>query len=320
MAVQTDATGTVAQGAAAPQEQAEEQAQQLDVGADGAQQEGEEKSPAEEQAEEIFAYEFEDVDDQGQKHKVAEELPKSKVKEILARRKRLDTEAYKRLAHFNRVKAELLDPIDRLAEEAKQDPLKGLELLRRLGVDPEAAALAYASRALEEEKLTPEQRRLRQLEQEKADLERKLNATGEERRKQEAAAERQAAMQEAEKGIADALTAANLPKHPMALSLISAFAAAQVRAGRSVDYDVAAEDVTDFVKEYSRAWLDSLGYEALVKELPPEVLKKIREGDVARAVSGPRTGHRPPAPRPHGSKERKFMSPEEWRAQLLNGR
>lgn len=269
-------------------------------------------------AEYEYEVEVDDEENPGQRRKVKEKLTKKQVNEYLARRRRLENAAYRKLEDLNgRLKK--AGELDQLAARVKQNPLALFDLAKRFGLDPHEAATAFAKQHLEEQELTEEERRARALQRENEELRRKVQDR-EDREQQDAVqAETEAFRSHAVKNIGEACDRAKMPRHPASLALINAQAAAQIRQGGldALDFDRAAEDALDFAKDFTRSWLGGLQYEALVNELPPEVLKTIRAGDVARAGKGPlNRGHPSPAPRPK-TQERQYKDPQSWRESLL---
>lgn len=291
--------------------------------------------PAPKPEDERYEYELEleELDDDGKpqvgddgkpiKKKVKEALTKREVNEILARRKRLDTAAFRKLEQLNKVWTERIAPFNERLARAKEDPVAALEYLaEQAGVDPVTITTQFAQRFMQQLEMTPEQR---QAASTKAELDKlkqdrdKLIRDNEDReyneKVQQFAAGERGRMMEAHQ-------AAGLPKHPMVFKLMHSHAAAQARSGiQRPDYGLAAEEAKEFLRDATRDWLVSLPYEALVETLPKEVAEMLRKGDLARvapAPGSPRPAGAAPVPaKKKPAQQQKFLSPTEWRRKIV---
>ncbi len=240
------------------------------------------------------------------------------------------SEAKKRLSAYQKEKASLaadraaiqrhhdeqISPLEKTIKELQEDPRKLLELSRRLGVDPRKAMEELAREELKLLNMTPEQRRVYELEQE---ISRRDASENERTTKAKAEHEAQESRKVQERivgGILKAASDAKLPKHSMVLSLMSAFLRAQVNNGQDPDPNVAAEAVRDFAMDYTKSSIANLTYDQIVDTFP-DVVKKIREGDSGKVVDQhvPRTA---PARKPE-AKVKRAMTPAEFTAKMMRG-
>lgn len=279
------------------------------------------EEPPEEEAppEEEFEYEFEDKDDKGNPVKRKEKLTKGKVAEILARRRRLDAEAFARITEANKLRG----PVEDLFKQVKSNPMAIYDIARMAGVDPHQAAAQYAAEWKRQQELTPEQREFEQreddLKRQKDDLDRKQADMDKAAAEKELHGKRQKILS----SVTAALEAAKMPRHPTVLQLVGDHLAAQVR-GQPKDFEpdfaLAVEAAQDGLRDASTARLNALAYEQLIEEFP-DVVKKIREGDKARVKGAPgNPGKRPPPPPPAAKNEEpKFLSPQAWGERMRSG-
>lgn len=270
---------------------------------------GDEKPPEEE-----YEYEWDEQDEAGKQVKRKEKLTKTKVNEILARRRRLDTEAFQRITEANKLSA----PVRDLFAQLKKNPLAVYDLVKLAGGDPHASAAAYAQEWKRQQELTPE---ARAFEEQQAELGRQRDELDQKQAKIDKD-ENDKRFQEKRtrvlKSVTGALDAAKLPRHPTVLQLVGDHLAAQVRnqpEDFEPDYGLAVESAQDGLRDASTARLSSLSYEQLIEEIP-DVVKVIRAGDAARVKGAPGKPGQPPPPRRPAPKQQeehpKYLSPQEW--------
>lgn len=247
----------------------------------------------------------------GTKHK----MKLSEAKKELAALKRTKAEIAKDRAALQKYHDEQLTPLERDIAELRANPSKLIDLSRRLGIDPRKALEDLAREELKLLNMTPEQRRVYELEQELARRDQAEKAEVERQKAEKAAQENQRVQKTIADGILKAASDAKLPKHPMALSLMSAFLRAQVNNGQHPDPAEAAQAVQEFALDYTKKSISSLTYDQLVDTFP-DVVKKIREGDSGRVADQPATRVPRPPPKP---KVTRPMSPAEFTARMLRG-
>lgn len=245
------------------------------------------------------------------KHK----MKMSEAKKELAALKRTKAAIAAERAAIQRHHDEQITPLERDIAELRANPAKLIELSRRLGVDPRVALEELAKEELKLLNMTPEQRRVYQLEQELAKRDAEAKAQADRAKAEEAAKQSRAVQEKIASGILKAASDAKLPKHPMALSLMSAFLRAQVNNGQEPDPAEAAAAVQEFALDYTKSSISSLTYDQLIDTFP-DVVKKIREGDAGKTANpgAARTPRPPPKP-----KVTRPMSAAEFTARLMRG-
>jgi hypothetical protein len=273
-----------------------------------------EEPPAKETKAEDEEYEYEVPGDDGKP--VKEKLTRAKVNELLARRRKLDSEAFARITEANKLSA----PVRDLFKQIKQNPMAVFDLARLAGADPHQAAALYAQEWKRQQELTPEQRAFEEqtatLQRQKDDLDQKQADLDKAENDKKFHEKRTKVL----KSVTGALDAAKMPKHPTVLQLVGDHLAAQVRGQAEdfePDYSLAVDAAQDGLRDASRSWVGGLTYEQLIEEFP-EVVKSIRAGDAARVKGAPVKGKQPPPPPPPREKkeETKFLSPQEWGEQM----
>lgn len=242
-------------------------------------------------------------------------LKASQAAERLSRASRIERQAIARQKEIEDLWQKEIAPYKARQEALKRDPMLLFKLAEEMGIDPESAARKFAEDYVRRQDMTPEQREIERLKAEAAAL-RERQEQDEQRQQQEA---QQQEMQQTRARVEQEITTAaakyGLPKHPMALALLNSFAAAQVRAGmQEPDFGLAAENVGDFARDYLKAWITPMSYEQVVKEFP-DLLKKVREGDLKAATAGrPVPPSKPRTPEP----QQKTVTPEEWRERVVS--
>jgi hypothetical protein len=260
--------------------------------------------------------EFEEEGDDGKLAKV--KLPRAQAIERLRTAARAARQAAAREAELQQIWERDIAPRQQLlARVDPRNPMSIFDVAKELGVDPEEAARAYAQEWVKRQEMTPDQRRALALEEENTRLRAEHEARAAKEQEEIQNAEVAKLKVQVEEEIVKAAVAADLPKHPMALSLLNAFAAAQLRDNprlQEPDLHLAAESVKDFAASYFKSWAAGLTYEQVVQAMP-EVVKLIREGDLKSATSG-----RPSTPSRNGrsvAEPKEYLNPEEWRRRYL---
>lgn len=216
---------------------------------------------------------------------------------------------------LQKYREEHLSPLEKTIKELRDDPTKLIELSRRLGVDPRKAMEQLAKEELKLLEMTPEQRRVYELEQEIA----RRDTAEQERAAKQQQQQQQEQNTKIQTNIANsmvkAVDAAKLPKHPMVLTLMSAFLRAQVNNEQEPDNAAAAESVREFASNYTKTALTNLTYDELVDTFP-DVVRKIREGDSGK-VAIPHS-QRPTRPPPKTQVKRPLTT-AEFTAKMMRG-
>lgn len=233
----------------------------------------------------------------------------------LSRSHRIESEATKQLQEVEQFWKQI-GPMMQTIEQIKKNPMALFEFAKQTGVDPDAAARAYVEDYMKRQSMTPEQRKIFDLEQQLASAKKQAEDIQAQAQQAEIAAQEKAALDESVRLMSTSAQKYNMPKHPMALTLMSAFARAQVEEGKmpKPDFDQAAENVRDMAMDFSKSWLKSMKYADLVKDFP-EVVKAVREGDLAASVGGRKPA--PAQPKPGESRNGKPTTMAEARAEWL---
>lgn len=174
--------------------------------------------------------------------------------------------------------AKLKKQADQIIQSLKSAPAKVLE---KLGVDVHKFAEDIILEEIELEKLTPEQKKIRELEiklKEKEEAEKKEK---EEREQAEYAKMKEQFETELEGQILDALQDGGLPKNAFTVKRMISY------LNRAFDYgyeNITPADIIEVVRsDYETELQQILGAydgDTLLKKIPKEVLHKIREADV----------------------------------------
>lgn len=169
----------------------------------------------------------------------------------------------------------------------KENPVEFAKRAKEIGMDPEAFAVEIINSKLKYEQMTPEQRELEQLRQEKA-VRTKLDKEREEAdHKAKLEKETQDYRESLEKEIVDAFASVKLPKTPWTTARIASYIDAGLANGKQ--YKVA--DVAKIVqKEYRTIVNEVLGgipEEGILDFLKPEIQETISRARVKRLTPPP---------------------------------
>jgi hypothetical protein len=245
-----------------------------------------------------------------------EKMRRSQIGARFKRAREIEGQATRRLAEIQKAYEERVRPIEEYSQRLKQNPLALFEIARSMGLDPDDVARQYAQEYVKRQDMTPEQRRIFQLEQELQQRDGSMRQQQEAQQKIQQEQEQVALKQEIEQEIVAAAAKNGIPKHPMALALLNSFAAAQVRAGfERPDFNMAAEQVHEYAKGYIGDWVKGMDYGTLVKTMP-DLVKMIREGDM-KAASGGQVPQKPRTTRK--AEQQEFINPEDWRRGYVAG-
>lgn len=169
----------------------------------------------------------------------------------------------------------------------KEDPAMFAKRAKEIGMDPEAMAVEIINAKLKYEQMTPEQRELEQLRQDKAvsDREKKERLEREHREKLEA--ETAEYRNNLEKEIVDAFTSVKLPKTPWTTARIAAYLDAGLANGKQ--YKVV--DVAKIVQKEHYAMvnevLGAFPEDQILDFLKPEIQETISRARVKRLTPKP---------------------------------
>jgi len=192
-----------------------------------------------------------------------------------------------------------------LRKQAQQDTKMASELLKLLKENPESVlthpdigyteeqlqefAEKIIAKKIEEEQLTPEQKKIK-------DLETQLERERQER-EQATKQEQDMAIKEAQEyyentfteEIGKVLPKYGLPQSPKTVSQMAQYLITAREAGADLDFDRAARMVKRDLDLWNKEVYGSLDGEQLVKTLNPQVLEKVRETLLKKAKSQPKT-------------------------------
>lgn len=191
----------------------------------------------------------------------------------------------------------------------KEDPITFAKRAKEIGMDPEAFAVEIINSKLKYEQMTPEQRELEQLRQEKAIRAKADKEREEAERKARLDQETQDYRESLEKEIVDAFTSVKLPKTPWTTARIAAYLDAGLANGKQ--YKVV--DVAKIVqKEHYSMVNELLGAfpeEQILDFLTPEIQETISRARVKR-LAPPQVGS-PAAPKAPKVPEEPKLNPRK---------
>jgi len=169
--------------------------------------------------------------------------------------------------------ATLRKQVEQLVSELKKNPLAILKH-PELGIDVKALAQQVLNEEIEDMKLSPEQKRIKELEDALKSKEEKEKKFEEERSAAEKAKLEQQAAEDLDEQVTDALSKSNLPKSPYVLRRISDTMLAAMDMGFN---DVKVEDIMPFVQEQINGEI-----QRLFDEAPEDTFEKVMEGIVGK--------------------------------------
>lgn len=171
------------------------------------------------------------------------------------------------------------------------------EFFKERGVSPEQWAYERLQRELQMREATPEQRRILQLEQEKADWQQQQEQAKQQQEQAQFQQEVQTFRQELDKTLPPVMEKYDLPMEPETFSQVAQVMASMLRAGIPADPEFAAQRVSEVLDSAFEKRLERLVRTpgALARRYP-QFAKALRESDVAsvgRAPSAPRASGKP---------------------------
>ena len=169
--------------------------------------------------------------------------------------------------------ASLRKQVEQLVAELKNNPLAILKH-PNLGIDVKALAQQVLNEELEEMQLTPEQKKIKDLETKLKEKEEREKALEDERQAAERAKFEQEAMENLDNSITDALSKSNLPKSPYVIRRMADSMIAAMEMGYS---DVTPEQVLPFVEEQILGEINRL-----FESSPDDMFDKVMENVVGK--------------------------------------
>jgi uncharacterized protein with von Willebrand factor type A (vWA) domain len=201
-----------------------------------------------------------------------------------------------------------------LQERFKADPFA---VMRELGLDPRKMSEKHLAEALDEEMLTPEQKHLRDLENENKQLKETEKQREDRIKEEKVQALTKKTRAEYEAKMVDAISNSNLPKNATTVRRIAEVMYQAVNNG----YDMSVEDAVSLVADdYHGGVNEFLGSisdaERLATVLGPEKLKMLRDWELSK-VKNPAPVAKPASETPSKKPApKKNMSREEFQANL----
>ena len=202
--------------------------------------------------------------------------------------------------------------VNEIAQLIQQNPW---ELLQRAGYNPRALAEEYLAQAIEEEMLPENERELRRVRQEKEELERQYKEELSRREQEQMEVQIEQAKQEITSQIIDALESSNLPKNPDVVVRIADYMYRAEQKGFSVNAKQVVPLVEDDLRNLNAQILKSLEPNRRISYIGEELLKQIREDDLARLKQNQRTVSQSVS-KPKTQQSNRKITKEEWRREL----
>lgn len=176
----------------------------------------------------------------------------------------------------------------------KEDPTTFAKRAKEIGMDPEAFAVAIIDNKLKYELMTPEQRELEQLRQEKIATDKEKKERQEREHKDKLDRETQEYRENLEKEIVDAFATVKLPKTPWTTARIAAYLDAGLANGKQ--YKIV--DVAKIVQKEHYAMvnevLGAFPEDEILDFLKPEIQETISRARVKRLQPAPTAPAVPP--------------------------
>jgi hypothetical protein len=232
-----------------------------------------------------------------------------RLRELEAKRKEYDRAASLKFEESSKLHKEAKALIDGLAKDAKA-------ALKKAGIDPIQWAEQTLAEALEENGLSPEQKRLRELEAKEAERAREA----EEAEARKATEQETAAVSQLTDNIANdflgVLKPKNLPADdlPEIVGRMAYRVEALIDAGVPIDLEAVAEETLERFYAAPKQRFAGLTDEQLLERYPEEA-ERFRKALLAKAQKQP-TPSKPPATRPKPAASRRGLTMAELREQI----
>lgn len=187
------------------------------------------------------------------------------------------------------------------------------EVMKQLGLDPRTASEEYLANLLEQEMLSPEAKKIKDLEDENKSFKQKQKEQEEAQNRQKMDLLTQQAEQHIESELIKALDSSKLPRKP---ALIRKVVENMIHAEQN-GYELSVQDAVKIAEsEYFESIKEIFsGYddvEKVIELLGEEKLKKIRERDL-RQLKNPAPTKKDVQPSKKEETKKRFESPEEYK-------
>jgi hypothetical protein len=201
------------------------------------------------------------------------------------KRAQLASSASKRFEEATKLKADVDSRNKKFKEnliEALQDPALGLskDQIR------EQFEGWYRKEFIEPSTLTPEQRRIKELEEKNSQYETQRQTIERQAEEAKHAEETKQWTQTWQQRIIEGMTKAELPNDELSMALIAQQLMAAREAGVEVPTEAAASLVKEKLTKMTKHFLGKLDGEQLIKFVGEEIINKIRKADLARLRAG----------------------------------
>ena len=198
-------------------------------------------------------------------------------REASTKRKELDRAAYAKFEEASKWRKQM--------ESLKEaDPE---EFFKLRGIDPTEYAVQKLQRELQMREATPDQRRIMELEARAQQYEMEKQQGQQQQEHARFEQERQSYVQKLDKELPAAVSKHGLPSDPLVFSAVARVLQSQIENDMPEDYEAAAEQVAEAYRDSFKNHTATLKYEDVVKQYP-DLIKLIREGDLARVNTAPK--------------------------------
>jgi len=215
--------------------------------------------------------------------------------------------------------AQVMKQVQQVMKLAKENPR---EFLRKTGIDPYEFAESTLAEKFELMQMSPEQKRIRELEEKEREWNEREKIEKESKEKEHLSRLEAQEMEALDKEFGEALLESGIKKpSKYTVSQIAAKMLSASRQGKHLTAKEAAATVIRERRESFRDEADSMDAEAIHEWLGKDNLKKLRDYDVKR-VSGNMTSQSAKGPAPKAASQPKmtFKSETEWREHIENMR
>lgn len=178
--------------------------------------------------------------------------------------------------------AALRKEVEQYVNYLRQSPVEALQALQ---IDPRTVAERYLQEAIEDAKLTDEQKEIRRLQRENQDHQKRIKMTEQERAQVKLAQDTERYQTEYLQSFSTALDGAGLAPSPATIARMAAIMDGALDNGVPLEPAEAAQMVSEQMSYELLESLEPLSGEQLISVLGEGLLKRIREADIARVKS-----------------------------------